>query len=150
PDVRPLSWSRNGLESTASRGEGKSIPPGDGRTQRKLTQLPLRHPQPLVFWRPMDNSELPPVNPPLQLDATDAAAVVSVDLFGASTPAPAAVDIPSDPEIDTTLPAWPADADAGAPTEHIGSWTRMGRETVSGLQTLVSAAGYATLIVTFG
>jgi len=100
----------------------------------------------------MDNSELPPVNPPLQLEATDAAAAVSVDLFGASTPAPAAVDIPTDPEIYTTPPALPADPDASAPTEteHIGSWTRMGREIVSGLQTLVSAAVYATLIVTFG
>jgi signal peptidase I len=100
----------------------------------------------------MDNSELPPVNPPLQLEATDAAAAVSVDLFGASTPAPAAVDIPSDPESYPTPPALPVDTDASAPTEteHIGSWTRMGREIVSGLQTLVSAAVYATLIVTFG
>jgi signal peptidase I len=34
--------------------------------------------------------------------------------------------------------------------EAIGPWTRMGREIVAGLQTLVSAAVYATLIVTFG
>ena len=96
----------------------------------------------------MDNSELPPVNAPLQLEATDAATVVSVDLFGASTPPPAAVDTPSEPAIYTTPPALPADA--GAPAEQVGSWTRMGREIVSGLQTLVSAAVYATLIVTFG
>jgi signal peptidase I len=32
----------------------------------------------------------------------------------------------------------------------IGPWQRMGREIVAGLQTLVSAAVYATLIVTFG
>src|SRR3977135_4104156 len=31
-----------------------------------------------------------------------------------------------------------------------GVWVRMGREVMTGLQTLVSAAGYATLIVTFG
>ncbi len=34
--------------------------------------------------------------------------------------------------------------------EAIGPWKRMGREIVAGLQTLVSAAVYATLIVTFG
>src|SRR5262245_44867007 len=32
----------------------------------------------------------------------------------------------------------------------IGPWQRMGREAVAALQTLVSAAVYATLIVTFG
>ena len=97
----------------------------------------------------MDNSELPPVNPPLQLEATDAVAAVSVDLFGASAPQPVAVETPSEAEIIyATAPALPADA--AAPSEHIGSWTRMGREIVSGLQTLVSAAVYATLIVTFG
>jgi len=35
-----------------------------------------------------------------------------------------------------------------APSDSI--WTRMGREIMTGLQTLVSAAVYATLIVTFG
>jgi len=33
---------------------------------------------------------------------------------------------------------------------HEGLWVRMGREAMTGLQTLVSAAVYATLIVTFG
>jgi signal peptidase I len=97
----------------------------------------------------MDNSELPPVNPPLQLEATDAAAAVTVDLFGGPTPAPAAVDAPPEPEIYTTPAALPPE-DGAAPVEHISSWRRMGREIVSGLQTLVSAAVYATLIVTFG
>jgi signal peptidase I len=36
------------------------------------------------------------------------------------------------------------------PVEPIGPWRRMGHEIVAGLQTLVSAAVYATLIVTFG
>jgi signal peptidase I len=46
--------------------------------------------------------------------------------------------------------------DAAAPAaiepagEKLGAWRRMGREIVAGLQTLVSAAVYATLIVTFG
>ena len=37
----------------------------------------------------------------------------------------------------------------GAP-ESVGAWRRMGQEIVAGLQTLLSAAVYATLIVTFG
>src|SRR5262245_6276267 len=32
----------------------------------------------------------------------------------------------------------------------VGAWTRIGQEVWSGVQTLVSAAVYATLIVTFG
>jgi signal peptidase I len=36
------------------------------------------------------------------------------------------------------------------PVETLGPWRRMGHEIVAGLQTLVSAAVYATLIVTFG
>ena len=39
---------------------------------------------------------------------------------------------------------------AESPSEAIGAWRRMGHEIVTGLQTLVSAAVYATLIVTFG
>jgi signal peptidase I len=38
--------------------------------------------------------------------------------------------------------------DVTAPSERL--WVRMGREILTGLQTLVSAAVYATLIVTFG
>ena len=37
-----------------------------------------------------------------------------------------------------------------APNASAGPWQRMGHEIVAGLQTLVSAAVYATLIVTFG
>jgi len=38
-----------------------------------------------------------------------------------------------------------------APAEEpVGAWKRMGREIVAGVQTLLSAAVYATLIVTFG
>ena len=36
------------------------------------------------------------------------------------------------------------------PVDHAGAWRRMGREVVAGVQTLLSAAVYATLIVTFG
>src|SRR5947209_18320798 len=47
---------------------------------------------------------------------------------------------------DVPLTAPPPDA--VAPTSN--AWTRMWHEVTSGLQTLVSAAVYATLIVTFG
>jgi signal peptidase I len=36
------------------------------------------------------------------------------------------------------------------PDDQAGAWRRMGREVVAGVQTLLSAAVYATLIVTFG
>jgi signal peptidase I len=36
------------------------------------------------------------------------------------------------------------------PADQAGAWRRMGREVVAGVQTLLSAAVYATLIVTFG
>jgi signal peptidase I len=42
----------------------------------------------------------------------------------------------------TTVPA--------APTDAIGAWKRMGTEILAAAQTLISAAVYATLIVTFG
>jgi signal peptidase I len=57
--------------------------------------------------------------------------------------APAVAVVP-----DQILAPLPVDVDSAADAP--GVWTRMGREIVSGLQTLVSAAVYATLIVTFG
>jgi signal peptidase I len=39
---------------------------------------------------------------------------------------------------------------SGLPPPRENAWVRMGRELMSGVQTLVSAAVYATLIVTFG
>jgi signal peptidase I len=53
---------------------------------------------------------------------------------------------------DEVSPAYPAvdrPVDEAAPSL-TGAWVRMWQEIVSGLQTLVSAAVYATLIVTFG
>jgi signal peptidase I len=48
-------------------------------------------------------------------------------------------------------PAVPPSPDAVvAAPESVGAWRRMGQEIVAGLQTLLSAAVYATLIVTFG
>jgi signal peptidase I len=58
----------------------------------------------------------------------------------AQTPSPgSAAD-----DSSRSVPTRQASADFGAP------WNRVGREIASGLQTLVSAAVYATLIVTFG
>ncbi len=57
------------------------------------------------------------------------------------------------PALDAPPPAAelspaPLDHEADAPREN--PWVRMGHEIASGVQTLVSAAVYATLIVTFG
>jgi len=58
---------------------------------------------------------------------------------------PETLPVPADP-TPVALPA--AEIDTPVPT--VSVWTRIGRDIVSGLQTLVSAAVYATLIVTFG
>jgi signal peptidase I len=81
----------------------------------------------------------------------------------AAFPAPAEIALDpspaSEPQFDTQpepvtaapaqeLVAAPAPAELVVPHESL--WVRTGREVVTGLQTLVSAAVYATLIVTFG
>jgi len=70
-----------------------------------------------------------------------------------ATPAPdpvvdPVVDPIGDPAVDQTVPA--AALTAGEPADHVSAWKRMGQEIVAGIQTLLSAAVYATLIVTFG
>jgi len=76
-----------------------------------------------------DPSETLPDTPPMALEPLPAAAAAAPASYDA-VPAPhQAPDAP----VDLTL-----------------AWKRMGREIVAGLQTLVSAAVYATLIVTFG
>jgi signal peptidase I len=57
---------------------------------------------------------------------------------------PAATDIP----VQLTAPDVTATAEPQAAAE--GAWIRVGREVMAGVKTLVSAAVYATLIVTFG
>jgi signal peptidase I len=57
-----------------------------------------------------------------------------------------AVALPPRPFDAVPAPAAPTQGHA----DLSGAWRRMGREIVSGMQTLVSAAVYATLIVTFG
>jgi signal peptidase I len=65
----------------------------------------------------------------------------------ASEPAALAIVSPVGSELVVTDPAPVA---ALEPVEHVGAWKRMGREAVAAVQTLLSAAVYATLIVTFG
>jgi signal peptidase I len=59
---------------------------------------------------------------------------------------------PADPAPESvSLPPGAAEAaESAASADLIQPWARLGREIVSGFQTLVSAAVYATLIVTFG
>ena len=63
----------------------------------------------------------------------------------ASEPAALAIVAPAVSElVATEAVAVPA------PVDDTGAWKRMGREAVAAVQTLLSAAVYATLIVTFG
>ena len=89
-----------------------------------------------------ESDALPPLDPPLPIDT------------------PAALDAAA-PEDAPALISTDLDAllllDSGAPTAADAAairqesvWARMGRELVVGVQTLLSAAVYATLIVTFG
>jgi signal peptidase I len=55
--------------------------------------------------------------------------------------------VPAVEALSPSVVALPIEA-AAEPT--LGVWTRIGREVVAALQTLISAAVYATLIVTFG
>ena len=91
------------------------------------------------------------VDPPAQLPVTDAAFVRSpwpVEPWPATVKAEPARAVPD--EVSAAfLPIAERLADDPAPSL-TGAWVRMWREVVSGLQTLVSAAVYATLIVTFG
>jgi signal peptidase I len=70
-------------------------------------------------------------------------------------PLPPAEMLAPPPAIDpvhsaTAPPAGAVAHTVAEPVEALGPWRRMGHEIVAGLQTLVSAAVYATLIVTFG
>jgi signal peptidase I len=69
---------------------------------------------------------------------------------------PLAAAVPAVPPLDAATVAAVPTPDSSSPSviepagETLGAWRRMGHEVVAGLQTLVSAAVYATLIVTFG
>jgi signal peptidase I len=89
-------------------------------------------------------NEMPPLTPMLNHDmldvSADQTALRSATASEALLDTAPAADIASTPEIAAARPeATGADV-----------WARVGRELASGLQTLISAAVYATLIVTFG
>ena len=89
----------------------------------------------------------------------------STDAVPNASEALAVVDRPSEALMLQSSQQLPATAETAMPAQlvaaepsvievaaeaPIGMWQRMGREVIAGLQTLVSAAVYATLIVTFG
>jgi signal peptidase I len=84
--------------------------------------------------------------------ATEPAPAAAIDLAG--EPPTLAASEPERVPIGEPVP-WPvSEATAAAPGERLEErskvrWRRVGREIVSGAQTLLSAAVYATLIVTF-
>src|SRR5437870_1324045 len=84
-----------------------------------------------------DSSDLS-FDTPIADDASVAASSAAM-----SAAMPAALSAGADPALAPEVsPVEPPDS--------LGPWRRMGREFVAGVQTLVSAAVYATLIVTFG
>jgi signal peptidase I len=83
-------------------------------------------------------------------ERTEAPATVAAPPTGAGPDtAPEPVGVAESPSVAGPRSADVAPAAAGA-VEYVSPWTRIGREITSGIQTLVSAAVYATLIVTFG
>ncbi len=110
--------------------------------------------QPLVFWTGsmMNDADAAAVGMdahvmPEPID--EAGLAVSV----AESDAPP-LEVPETHTQSTALPSTastvPSTVTEVQEVEPISPWSRIGREILSGLQTLVSAAVYATLIVTFG
>ena len=63
---------------------------------------------------------------------------------------PAQAEAPSPSAAFASAPPMPPVATSASGEPHVSAWKRAAREVVAGLQTLISAAVYATLIVTFG
>jgi signal peptidase I len=82
----------------------------------------------------------------------DPAPVLSAGLSaeGALEHAVIPFELPVVPPIELPAPRVRAAEEPPQTQQGVGAWTRMGRELLAGVQTLVSAAVYATLIVTFG
>jgi len=73
-----------------------------------------------------------------------------VDAGASDVVTPALPDIPIETPSALVTAAMPFAAAEPVEAVREGAWIRMGRELWAGVQTLVSAAVYATLIVTFG
>jgi signal peptidase I len=97
----------------------------------------------MVFWISgslMDDQSTPQPEPVVAFDGAAASLPLDADapLVAAGAPLAYDADVPSD-----MLPPAPARESAAA------AWRKVGSEVLSGVQTLFSAAVYATLIVTF-
>jgi len=108
----------------------------------------------LVWLHPMsDQEDLPDLLPaerrePFAADVepvADALPPPPFEAFEATAAAPFEAALPAGP-----FEAMPFDVVPAAPPPGPSAWARAGQEVVAGLKTLVSAAVYATLIVTFG
>ena len=86
---------------------------------------------------------------PTPVESAEPAASEPLDGYKPLNAAEPALDAPP-PTLDMSQPAAINDAAPGAQPVSRDTWGRIGREIASGIQTLVSAAVYATLIVTFG
>jgi signal peptidase I len=118
----------------------------------------------------MNEDQFPPHGGPFDPGVTPGEPAAQIETVAFETPAVAFDPLATSPTvtsidaIDQSLPGIPAASvnpappppaaviatAAVEPADAVGPWTRMGHEIVSGVQTLVSAAVYATLIVTFG
>ena len=90
-----------------------------------------------------------------ELDATGPESAAAIDANAAPlNPSRDESVLSADPALEIQaplVPVAPAALAVSAEAEPtISAWRRMGREVVAGVQTLLSAAVYATLIVTFG
>jgi signal peptidase I len=95
-----------------------------------------------VVWPPVD-APLAQPELPLLAEAADAVALVEPHVPlepNVALDVMRALPVVAGPEVAIPVPAEP----------QVGVWQRMGREVVAAVQTLISAAVYATLIVTFG
>src|SRR6516162_4895088 len=156
-----------------------SIPLDRGTLSRKAGNLPQREEGPkystsVVFWvcismsdsdtlaatvdtrfeTPDFQSDLHPSAGPA-LGAADLPVPTSAALLPSSEAAQSASDVPLAAPVAATgiadVLVQPVDHAPALPqATRESAWTKMGRELMSGVQTLFSAAVYATLIVTFG
>src|SRR5262245_57129491 len=120
------------------RGEAQSIPPlvvfwADGMDSESLKFDEPVAPEPTT---PPTFAEL--TAPPSITETNDTAHPIEIG----------AAESPSAVALTATEPSVAPEPASAPPREN--AWVRMGREIVAGVQTLVSAAVYATLIVTFG
>jgi signal peptidase I len=86
---------------------------------------------------------------PTPVESAEPAASEPLDAYK-PLDAPEPVLDASPPTLNMSQPTGINDAAPGAQPVSRDTWGRIGREIASGIQTLVSAAVYATLIVTFG